>query len=67
MEEMLARTAAEMAQEPNPDTVCQGTVLSRGQYLIDVEKWNYADGRQKPRGHMSARDIAHWTAAIDQR
>lgn len=67
MEEMLSRMTAELGETPNPDKVCQGTILSRGQYLMDVEKWNYADGRQEPRGHMSAKDIAHWTAAIDQR
>lgn len=67
MEKMIALTTSELAAKPDPDKVCQGTILSRGQYLVDVEKWNYADGRQEPRGHMSARDIAHWTAAIDQK
>ncbi|MBI2811550.1 MAG: nucleotidyltransferase family protein [Candidatus Melainabacteria bacterium] len=67
LDKMLAKTVSEMAQKPSTDKVCQGTILSRGQYLMDIDKWNYADGRQEPRGRMSAQDIAHWTAAINQK
>ncbi len=45
------------------ERVCQGTLLSWSQYLVDVQKWCYADARLVPRGNMTARDIAHWTAA----
>jgi hypothetical protein len=51
---------AELTDAP----VCQGTLLSREQYLIDVENWGYADARLQPHGPMSAEAIAHWTAAI---
>ena len=44
--------------------VCDGTLLSRQQYLIDVTGRGYADGRLAPRGEMTAAEIAHWTAAI---
>jgi hypothetical protein len=44
--------------------VCDGTLLSRQQYLIDVTGRGYADGRLAPRGEMTAAKIAHWTAAI---
>ena len=44
--------------------VCDGTLLSRQQYLVDVDERGYADGRLAPRGAMTAVDIAHWTAAI---
>jgi hypothetical protein len=48
------------------DNVCGGTVLSRAQYLIDIEDWGYRDARIKPLGKMSKDDVVHWTAAIDR-
>jgi hypothetical protein len=44
--------------------VCNGTLLSRQQYLLDVTERGYVDGRLEPRGEMTAAAIAHWTAAI---
>jgi hypothetical protein len=53
------------AEEPAPEErVCQGTLLSREQYLVDVGIWGYEDARLKPRGPMTAEEITHWTAAI---
>jgi Uncharacterised nucleotidyltransferase len=49
---------------PMPARVCQGTLLSRTQYLVDIGGWGYRDGRRWPRGRMSDEDIRHWTAAI---
>jgi hypothetical protein len=52
-------------EAPLPDEkVCQGTLLSREQYLVDIGLWGYEDARLKPRGMMAADEIAHWTAAI---
>ena len=45
--------------------VCRGTILSRAQYLVDVEQWGYADARLPPFGDMSSRDWLLWTNAID--
>ena len=45
--------------------LCRGPILSRTQYLVDLEHWGYQDARLKPTGKMSAQDIAHWTAPID--
>ena len=44
--------------------VCQGTLLSREQYLIDVERWGYRDARLGPMGTMRESEIEVWTAAI---
>ncbi len=44
--------------------VCDGTLLSRQQYLFDVTGRGYSDGRLTPRGEMTAAEVAHWTAAI---
>jgi hypothetical protein len=45
--------------------LCRGTLLSRAQYLIDIEDWNYVDARQVPLGTMTPEEIATWTKAID--
>ena len=44
--------------------VCQGTLVSRAQYLIDIGQYGYADARLVPRGGMSAEDAIVWTWAI---
>lgn len=43
--------------------LCRGTLLSRLQYLEDVEQWGYTDGRTAPGVKMSAEDLRQWTAA----
>ena len=45
---------------------CRGTLLSRRQYLIDVDRWGYRDGRLPPSGRMTDAEIAAWTAAIEE-
>ena len=50
---------------PEPsDRVCRGTLLSRQQYLVDVEQWGYADARTRPDNPMTDDEIATWTAGI---
>jgi hypothetical protein len=44
--------------------VCNGTLLSREQYLVDLERFGYADARLEPRGHMTRDEAAIWTRAI---
>jgi hypothetical protein len=44
--------------------VCAGTLLSREQYLHDVEQLGYVDGRLTPASTMTAEDVAVWTDAI---
>jgi hypothetical protein len=43
------------------DRVCFGTVLSRAQYMPDVEAWGYRDGRLRPYGLLSESDVEHET------
>lgn len=45
-------------------SVCQGTMLSREQYLIDIQRWGYQDARLAPHGNMTIQSVAHWTASI---
>ncbi|MBX9695739.1 MAG: hypothetical protein K2Z81_25365 [Cyanobacteria bacterium] len=37
----------------NGDLLNQGVLLSREQYLPDIEDWGYQDARLEPRGKMS--------------
>lgn len=64
MDTLLARLDAERDASPNGERVCQGTLISREQYLADLLQWGYTDARMQPRGPMSAMEIAHWTQAI---
>jgi hypothetical protein len=40
-------------------------LISREQFLIDVQDWGYHDAREVPVGRMTAQQIEEWTAAID--
>jgi hypothetical protein len=44
--------------------LCRGPILSRAQYLVDVEKWGYADARLPPFGRLAPRENDIWTRAI---
>jgi hypothetical protein len=65
MRELIGRLDREMTETAPADRVCQGTFLSRAQYLIDVEEWGYRDARIGPDGTMTRREAAQWTAAIE--
>ena len=62
--ELMQRLDQELDAPDHGAQICRGTILSRGQYLIDCAEWGYTDGRLTD-GRMSRREIAHWTAAID--
>jgi hypothetical protein len=64
MQDLLQRLQQELHHPPPAEQLCQGTLLSRAQYLIDIQCWGYRDARLRPTGPMTAGDIAHWTAAI---
>lgn len=64
MVRLLRRLQEELRAPPLPDTgLCQGTLLSRQQYLDDLQR-GCRDAREAPAGTMSAAEIAAWTAAI---
>jgi hypothetical protein len=66
MQELLHRLQIEMSHTPAPDRICRGTLLSREQYLVDIENWGYQDLRLVPQGNMTPQDIDNWTAAIQE-
>ena len=63
MRYFIRRLESEL-QSPGPKHLCRGTLLSREQYLVDIEEWGYQDARLLPHEYMSSEDIEHWTAAI---
>jgi predicted nucleotidyltransferase len=67
VEELMARLARE-TRTPSPVDahICDGTLLSREQYLHDVEQLGYVDGRLTSDSTMTPEDVATWTEAIGQ-
>jgi len=45
--------------------ICRGTLTSRAQYLVDIERWGYEDARLVPHGSMTDDEASTGTAAID--
>ena len=66
MKDLVNRLLAELEVPTRNSKVCQGTLLSRAQYLVDVDEWGYEDARATPRGSMTEAQIEEWTAAIDK-
>src|SRR5215211_7794728 len=56
MSDLLRRIEEELASA-FPERVCRGTLLSRAQYLTDVQERGYRDARLQPASHMNAADI----------
>jgi Uncharacterised nucleotidyltransferase len=65
IEQLSQRLIAEGTQ---PDAaareLCRGTILSRAQYLVDVERWGYLDPRLAPHGNLTEQEAETWTAGI---
>lgn len=62
MDELMRRLSV---SRPNlQNDVCYGTLLSREQYLHDLDRWKYHDGRQEPHGTMTEEQLRIWTEGI---
>ena len=66
MDDMTARLWKE-AKTAGPEQLCRGTLLSRQQYLADVQDWGLRDARLEERVQMNEKDIADWTDAIEKK
>jgi hypothetical protein len=64
MDDLLRRLESERSAPVPPEPVCRGTLLSRQQYLVDVQQRGYRDARARADNPMTDQDIAAWTAAI---
>ena len=65
MSGFMDRLNGEMMSEPPAAKTCQGTLLSREQYLPDVQRWGLTDVRHTNASSMTPDDVALWTMAID--
>ncbi|MBI5440964.1 MAG: hypothetical protein HY900_07120, partial [Deltaproteobacteria bacterium] len=63
MRELLGRVERD---EGVDGRVCQGTLLSRTQYLVDVDEWGFQDARLLPRGGLTREEIQLWTRAGEE-
>lgn len=62
MNMLLDRARTEAASESAG--VCNGTLLSREQYLVDLNERGYKDARLAPHGKVSEEALRIWTDAI---
>jgi hypothetical protein len=63
--ERFAGAAGAPRPAGEPARVCRGTLLSRQQFLPDLDEDGYADGRLIDRA-MTPADIRRWTDAIEE-
>jgi hypothetical protein len=64
---VIQRLLARRGEEPERESgirICRGSLLSRAQYLVDLERWNYVDAREVPLGTMTPEEIEIWTKPI---
>lgn len=64
-EELGRRFASDPDDDLSRGKACLGTLLSRQQYLPDIDREGFGDGRLIE-GVMTPTEIAAWTAAIDE-
>jgi hypothetical protein len=58
---LLDLAANEIGRDDSGSPVCAGTFLSRAQFQVDVEHWNYRDSRIPQT--MSPQEVERWTSA----
>ena len=64
MTSLLERLAEELHTVPPGERICQGTLISREQYLPDLQQWGFEDARLTMPNAMTQEEIAEWTRAI---
>ncbi len=64
MQDLLRRLETAMSAPAAQQRICRGTILSRQQYLFDIERRGYRDARRLPDNLMTAGEIERWTAGI---
>lgn len=63
---MMGRLDHEMRTEPPSERIAQGTLVSREQYLVDMEIWGFKDARLTEATSMTLDDVEQWTRAIGE-
>jgi hypothetical protein len=67
MTALMEHLEEEIRAPPPSERICQGTLISREQYLPDVERWGFADARLTMPNAMTQEEIAQWTRAISKK
>lgn len=62
LRDLAARLLVEPPARDHPPA-CQGTLLSRTQYLPDMQAADFRDPRLQPQGSMTVEQLNHWTVA----
>lgn len=62
---LMGRLDHEMRIQPPTERITHGTLVSREQYLVDLEVWGFKDARLTEASAMTHDDIAQWTQAIN--
>lgn len=58
MRKLLGRAVEEQDQPPPKTKICRGTMLSRTQYLVDVDRWGCLDARVEPHGSLTEEEAS---------
>jgi hypothetical protein len=64
LEELAGRLVRQRVEPDN--RVCFGTLLSREQYLSDLDRHGYLDARVAPHGSLTPEEVQTWTEAIEK-
>jgi hypothetical protein len=56
--------AREIGRDAQGENICAGTLLSRAQFLVDIDEWGYRDVRTPDL--MSSEAVERWTNAADE-
>jgi hypothetical protein len=64
MDTLLSRLHQEAEYQSELTRLCQGTLLSRDQYLSDIELYGYEDGRVEPHGRMTPEEATIYTRNV---
>jgi hypothetical protein len=62
---LIGRLDREMRTPAPKEKTCHGTLLSREQYLPDVQRWGLTDVRHTNASSMTPDDVVLWTQAIN--
>lgn len=65
MDELIDRLRREVPAALDAN-LCRGTLLSRSQYLHDIEHLGFSDARIEPFGAMTVEETAQWTKAMEK-
>ncbi len=67
MRGLMGRLDHELSAPAPAERLAQGTLVSREQYLVDIESWGFKDVRLTDASAMTHSEVAQWTQAINDK